>query len=610
MTDTLTPTDTSADPVAATDQTLSRTHDETPPRECIDVDPTTLIIGDNVRAAAHLDRQFLASLREHGVMNPIQAVRADDGTLTVKRGQRRTLGAVKAGLATVPVLVVSEDTDEADRIVKQWHENERRDALTETDRLAAVEQLTILGVPAGNIARRLGTPKKQVEAAVAANGSETAKAAARKHSLTLTDAALVAEFEDDEETVKDILRAVRDGDSAEHVAQRARDEKARQQVLAEAVGELVEAGVTVIDRPNYDDKTIKELREIRLLNKDGSAKKKAPTEAEHAACPGHAAYVASGYSGLHTTYVCTDPKSNKHALYSWNGETRLPGQQSSGGGMTEQQKADRRTLVANNKSWDSSTVVRRAWLAESFLTRTTPPKGAETFLAVAVAHGEHTETSHETYADLTRTADDKNKPSFQRYWGVTTAVEAKAVAAAPRQAIMLAVALLVCEWESTLTRENWRRPQPRDRRYLTALIGWGYKPSDVERLILAPTETVEQTTEQTQQTSDAPSEAETEAAAIQPDADVASDDDTDSAAPEMVEDDPDDQTVEDEQPVRATTACEQCGGTGAGHETEYGLLCDGCANRQSEHDERRESFAHLTPTSLGFDRYDDDGHED
>ncbi len=120
MTDTLTPTDTTPDDIATGALETSDTAAATGARgahECIDVDPTTLIIGDNVRAAAHLDRQFLASLREHGVMNPIQATRADDGALTVKRGQRRTLGAVKAGLTAVPVLVVADDTDAADRIV-------------------------------------------------------------------------------------------------------------------------------------------------------------------------------------------------------------------------------------------------------------------------------------------------------------------------------------------------------------------------------------------------------------------------------------------------------------------------------------------------------------
>ncbi len=158
---------------------------------------------------------------------------------------------------------------------------------------------------------------------------------------------------------------------------------------------LVEAGVTVIDRPGYDDKTIKELREIRLVKRSGDPKVNPPTEAEHATCPGHAAYVSTYYGGTpQVTYVCTNPKANGHGLYSWSGETRLPGQQP-GGGMTDEQKAERKILIERNKAWDSSTVVRRAWLAESFLTRTSPPKGAETFLALAVAHGEHTEESHQ-----------------------------------------------------------------------------------------------------------------------------------------------------------------------------------------------------------------------
>ncbi len=114
--------------------------------------------------------------------------------------------------------------------------------------------------------------------------------------------------------------------------------------------------------------------------------------------------------------MCTNPKANGHGLYSWNGETRLPGQQP-GGGMTEEQKAERKTLIANNKAWDSSTVVRKAWLAESFLTRTSPPKGAETFLALAVAHGEHTEDGHRLYTDLTaKTSNgDSDGLEFQRY---------------------------------------------------------------------------------------------------------------------------------------------------------------------------------------------------
>ncbi len=448
-------------------------------RECVDVDPTTLIIGDNVRAAAHLDRQFLASLREFGVMDPIHVTRNQDGTLTVKRGQRRTLGAVKAGLATVPVLVVDGDDDEADRITKQWHENERRDSLADTDRLAAVEQLTLLGVPAGSIAKRLGTPRKVIDAAVQANTSDLAKTAAAKHALTLTDAALIAEFQDDEEVVREILTAVKDGYGAEHIAQRARDEKARQDAYNEAVTALTDAGVTVIDRPGYDEKVITSLRDIRLLNKNGTAKKQAPTEVEHATCPGHAAYVSRGYGDLRTTYVCTDPKANKHALTSWKGTT-LPGQQS-GGGMTEQQKADRKTLIRRNQEWESATTVRQSWLSQAFLNRTSPPKGADAFLSLAVIHGEHPQEYRRLYSTLTGTADDGQA------WDVPAKIVARVEQGTPRQMLMIAVGLLVCDWETAISRETWRSPKERDRRYLTALIGWGYQPSDVERLILADT---------------------------------------------------------------------------------------------------------------------------
>jgi len=474
MTDTITRADTTAAAEDAAEATVRVA--PAAARECVDVDPTTLIIGDNVRAEAHLDRQFLASLREFGVMDPIHVTRAEDGTLTVRRGQRRTLGAVRVGRPTVPVLVVGDDDSEAERITKQWHENERRAALTDTDRLAAVEQLTILGVPAGSIAKRLGTPKKVIDAAVQANTSDLAKAAASKHALTLTDAALIAEFEENEQVVRDILSAVKDGYSAEHIAQQARDDKARQQAYDEAVTALVEAGVTVIGRPDYDEKVITGLRDIRLLNKDGSAKMKAPTVDEHATCPGHAAYVSQGYGDPHPTYVCTNPKENKHALYSWKGTT-LP-TQATRGGMTDEQKAERRTLIENNKQWDSAETVRRAWLSEAFLTRTSPPKGAETFLAVAVAHGEHTEDGHALYTRLTTGTDDTAP------WETSGKIAARAAAATPRQVLMLALALLVCEWESTTSRNTWRSPKERDRRYLSALIGWGYKPSDVERLVL------------------------------------------------------------------------------------------------------------------------------
>jgi len=145
--------------------------------------------------------------------------------------------------------------------------------------------------------------------------------------------------------------------------------------------------------------------------------------------------------------------------------------------MSEEQKAERRTVVADNRNWDSAEKVRRSWLADAFLTRTSPPKNAETFVALAVIHGERTEDYNSLYTTLTKA---------QSGYQATAALVSRAEAGTPRQALMLALALLVCEWESRTSRDTWRRPGERDRRYLATLVQWGYKPSDVEQLVLTP----------------------------------------------------------------------------------------------------------------------------
>lgn len=55
------------------------------------VDPATLLVDRNVRQDARLDREFLASIRDLGVLVPIVAVRVAEGSLRVRYGHRRTL---------------------------------------------------------------------------------------------------------------------------------------------------------------------------------------------------------------------------------------------------------------------------------------------------------------------------------------------------------------------------------------------------------------------------------------------------------------------------------------------------------------------------------------
>ena len=52
---------------------------------------------------------------------------------------------------------------------------------------------------------------------------------------------------------------------------------------------------------------------------------------------------------------------------------------------------------------------------------------------------------------------------------------------------MLALAGVLCAWEESTTLDTWRHPTTWDTQIMTALIGWGYTPSDVETL-LTPTD--------------------------------------------------------------------------------------------------------------------------
>ena len=83
------------------------------------LDPHSLTLELNVRDDADLDAQFVASIKEHGVLNPIAAVRTDDGAVWVRAGQRRTLAAREANLSSVPVYVrPASASDEAGQLVE------------------------------------------------------------------------------------------------------------------------------------------------------------------------------------------------------------------------------------------------------------------------------------------------------------------------------------------------------------------------------------------------------------------------------------------------------------------------------------------------------------
>jgi ParB family chromosome partitioning protein len=102
------------------------------------LDPTLLDIGDNVRDDAALSKEFIASIAELGVLVPITGVRDPERpeVVRVRNGQRRTLAAREAGLASVPVYVLPSTAADAnqetiDRIVHQIVTNDQKQDLTD-----------------------------------------------------------------------------------------------------------------------------------------------------------------------------------------------------------------------------------------------------------------------------------------------------------------------------------------------------------------------------------------------------------------------------------------------------------------------------------------------
>jgi ParB family chromosome partitioning protein len=122
------------------------------------IDPATLTVDINVRKDAALTAGFIASIKEHGVMEPVIGHRREDGTVHVLMGQRRTRAAVEAGRTSIPVMII-DSPEEAERIVTQVVENIQRAELTEADEADAYHQLSLIGVSAATIAKKPDGPK-------------------------------------------------------------------------------------------------------------------------------------------------------------------------------------------------------------------------------------------------------------------------------------------------------------------------------------------------------------------------------------------------------------------------------------------------------------------
>lgn len=304
------------------------------------IDPATLTVEVNVRKDAALTADFIASIKEHGVMEPVIAHRKDDGTVHVLMGQRRTRAAVEAGRDSIPVMIIG-SPEEAERIVTQVVENIQRAELTDADEADAYHQLSLIGVSAAAIAKKTGRTKTTVEGALKAKASEAGATALGK-GCTIEEALILAEFESDEEAIAELESVIMDEpEQLFHVAQQLRDERERAAALAALIAELEAQGKAIVeDAGNYADE--ENLYVSAATRADGE-----PATEEDA----NAYVISTDYRGQHNA---------KPVITGWKEQGFTPkyerydgGTQARKGPMTDEQKAERKTLIANNKAMES-----------------------------------------------------------------------------------------------------------------------------------------------------------------------------------------------------------------------------------------------------------------
>jgi hypothetical protein len=433
---------------------------------------------------------------------PIVAVRTAAGAIRVRFGNRRTLGAIEARVASVPVMVVADEaTDtaaEIERIVTQHAENTRRAPLQRTDEVGVVATLLDLGLSPAQITKRTRMPRPVVNAAVTITGSELARAAtARYEFLTLTQAAALTEFEDDSEAVKALVVAAQAGEVRfDHVAQDLRDGRESRATKAEAQAALEATGITVVDQ-------LPRSHQLAYLR---DAEGGELTEEAHRNCPGHGAYLGhdwvfvrsentsndadedgndededeEGHAGRYLptwapVYVCTDPEAHGH--------TSLLGASSPGSKTAadpEEAKTQRRRVIANNKAWRSAETVRRDWLT-TFLARKTAPKGTQRFVLGQLALSDWRLCNKISQGHLLAC----------HLLGIEAghdSMSAAMTAASEGRAQVIALAIVLGAYEDHMSVDTWRHPSDFDRTYLRTLVEWGYQLSEIEETVLSETD--------------------------------------------------------------------------------------------------------------------------
>lgn len=410
--------------------------------------PTLLQAGSNIRADLRVSPEFVETIAGLGVLKDIDVYPTLTG-LVVLDGHRRHRAAIEAGLETVPVRIV-DVAGELERIGLQLTENDAHEHTSTVDRVRAINQLVLMGLPASELRKRGVKASEATLARRVANASQEVAELGESASLGLDDLAKVAEAE--AELPKDIagmvVEEIREAPGKiDHFLERARDEARRRQVYEDAVLELRQQGVKVIREDEFYDGFPKSNQFLwNLVDEYGKAVE------PHDNCPGNAAYVSvigSGdYTNAQTRFVCMDYASHGHFTREDRARTT--------------QEADRAATIEANRQAAQEGEVRRAWITDVLFKRALPKDTA--LLEMPVIYNQNQ-------------VSDASQAKGRALIGFDDLCSGLTTSAA--QAAKARLAWCIGVLEGGMGRDYWRSPRGEHfdnlvHLYLRTLERWGY----------------------------------------------------------------------------------------------------------------------------------------
>ena len=339
------------------------------------VDPATLVDNPQNARRPHRDREGLApSIGALGILNPPLVRQLEDGRLEIIAGERRKYSAIKAGLSTIPVFV-RDDLSPVHQLAGMLVENHDREGLTPTEEAVAIQQLAgFEGVTQRDITTMTGIKAGVVRTALKVAASEVATAIGERHDLNLDQLMVLAEFDTDTEAVKALtVTALKDPEPIRPPGGPAPARPRRPCRLRRRSG------------PGHRGRGAPGRAGERLVAPRGrpTGSRTFRPRAVPAPSPrpstGPAPVTVPPWSrptmATRLAYLCLDPVGHGHIDQATaRTATTSPATDAPASGMTDEQKDERRKVIANNKAWETATPVRREFVTE-LVARRSVPKG-------------------------------------------------------------------------------------------------------------------------------------------------------------------------------------------------------------------------------------------